>query len=142
MSSRVQVVGAAIVREQQCLVAQRGAAMALAGKWEFPGGKVEPGETPEQALGREIAEELGLEIVVGERLCSASATVGQRLIVLDVFGASIASGTLLLREHAQAAWATADELPRFDWAEADIACIAPVQAWLAQRERPTAAIND
>ncbi len=136
VSSRVQVVGAAIVRDQRCLVAQRGVGMSLAGKWEFPGGKVEPGEAPERALRREIAEELGLRVVVGERLGTGSAHAGQRLILLEVFGASIASGTLVLREHAQVVWATADELSRFDWAEADVPCVAPVQAWLAQGGTP------
>lgn len=132
MSSRVHVVGAAIARERKCLVAQRGPAMSLPGKWEFPGGKVEPGEAPEVALKREIAEELGLEIVVAQRLGTGTARAGGRLITLDVYGASVASGVLTLREHARAAWAGADELMRFDWADADIPCVAPVQEWLAR----------
>lgn len=132
MTDRVHVVGAAIVHEQRCLVAQRGPGMRLPGKWEFPGGKVEAGEAPEVALAREIAEELGLEIAVGERLGSGTAPAGGRLIVLDVYAARITSGELVLREHAQVVWLTADELPSLDWAEADIPCLKPVQRWLEQ----------
>ncbi len=131
----LHVVGAAIVQQDRCLVAQRGAAMSLAGKWEFPGGKIEPGESPTAALTREIAEELGLQIAVGELLGTGTATVGARLITLDVYAATIVSGTTALREHAQVVWASADDLTRLDWADADIPCLPPVKAWLrASRE--------
>lgn len=128
--SSIHVVGAAITQGHRCLVAQRGPHGSLAGKWEFPGGKVEPGESPSAALAREIAEELGLEIRVGELLGSGTATVGTRLIALDVYAAAVTAGSLSLREHAQITWATADDLPNFDWAEADVPCLAPVAAWL------------
>jgi 8-oxo-dGTP diphosphatase len=126
----LHVVGAAIVEGCRCLVAQRGPAMSLPGKWEFPGGKIEPGESPTAALIREIAEELGLEITVERLLGSGSATAGARLIALQVFGASIVSGSLALREHSQIVWATADELADLDWAEADVPCVPHVQQWL------------
>jgi len=126
----LHVVGAAIVQQQRCLIAQRGEGMSLAGKWEFPGGKVEPGESPVAALAREIAEELGLQITVADLLATGTATVGARLITLDVYAATIASGTLALREHAQVTWATADELTHFNWADADIPCIPHVEKWL------------
>jgi 8-oxo-dGTP diphosphatase len=128
--SPLHVVGAAITRGGACLVAQRGPRMSLAGKWEFPGGKVEAGESPQAALAREIAEELGLEIAVGPLLGGGTATVGSRVIRLDVYAATVTAGTVSLREHAQLAWATADELPGFDWAEADLPCLSPVAAWL------------
>jgi 8-oxo-dGTP diphosphatase len=104
--------------------------MSLAGKWEFPGGKVEYGEPPAVALAREIAEELGLEIEVAQLLGSSAATVGHHVINLDVYSATIVSGTVALREHAQIRWASADDLPHFDWAEADIPCLPQVQDWL------------
>jgi len=135
--STLHVVGAAIRQGNQCLVAQRGPGGSLAGKWEFPGGKVEPGELPTVALAREIAEELGLEIAVGERLGTGTATVGSRLISLDVYAATIIAGSISLREHSQIAWVTADGLLNFDWAEADVPCLANVAVWLQeQRTKP------
>jgi 8-oxo-dGTP diphosphatase len=128
----IHVVGAAIVRDGRCLVAERGPGMSLPGKWEFPGGKVEPGETPESALAREIAEELGLRVAVAEQLGTGTARAGTKLIRLDVYGARMEGGELVLREHARAVWATAAELASFDWAEADIPSVASVAAWLAQ----------
>ena len=126
----LSVVGAAITQGHQCLIAQRGPHGSLAGKWEFPGGKVEPDESPTSALAREIAEELGLEIRVGQLLANGTATVGTRLISLDVYAATVTTGTLSLREHTQIAWATAEDLPNYDWAEADIPCVPPVASWL------------
>ncbi len=130
MTTTLHVVGAAIIHEGKCLVAQRGPTMSLAGKWEFPGGKVEPAESPSVALAREIEEELGLQITVGTLLGTGTATAGSRPIVLEVYAATVTAGALTLREHAQIAWAAADELDQFDWAQADIPCIAPVQHWL------------
>jgi len=128
--STLHVVGAAIVEGGKCFVAQRGEAMSLAGKWEFPGGKVEAGESPTAALAREIAEELGLQVMVAQLLGTGTAKVGERTIRLDVYAATIVSGNLALREHAQVMWASADELEQFDWAEADMPCVAPVKEWL------------
>ncbi|HEY6077719.1 MAG TPA: (deoxy)nucleoside triphosphate pyrophosphohydrolase, partial [Polyangiaceae bacterium] len=128
--SSLHVVGAAIRQGHRCLVAQRGPHMTLAGKWEFPGGKVEPGESSSVALAREIAEELGLEVAVGELLGRGTATVGTRLILLDVYAATVTAGVITLREHAQVAWATAEDLAHFDWAEADVPCLASVADWL------------
>lgn len=126
----VHVVGAAILEAGKCLVAQRAARMSLAGKWEFPGGKVEPGEAAQVALVREIREELGLSVRVGQLLGSGSAPVGDTLIRLDVYAAWILEGSLQLKEHAQVVWATAEELPQFDWADADVPSVASVAAWL------------
>lgn len=104
--------------------------MSLASKWEFPGGKVELGESPRVALAREIFEELGLHVTVAEQLGTGSAHVGARVVVLDVYAATITSGTLALSEHAQVKWATADELAAFDWAEADVPIVPAVARWL------------
>lgn len=129
----LRVVGAAIVSGERCLVAQRGPKMSLASKWEFPGGKVELGEPPRVALAREIFEELGLHVTVAEQLGTGSANAGARVVVLDVYVATITSGTLALSEHAQAKWATAAELAAFDWAEADVPIVPAVARWLRSR---------
>lgn len=126
----VHVVGAAIFQAGKCLVTQRGPGMSLPGKWEFPGGKVEAGESPEAALSREIAEELGVAVQVHELLGTGTAMAGTKRITLDVYAASVLSGTLVLREHAHAVWANAEELSGFDWAEADIPSLAAVAARL------------
>jgi 8-oxo-dGTP diphosphatase len=115
----VHVVGAAIVRDGCCLAAQRGPAMRLPGKWEFPGGKVEAGEDPRAALTREVREELGLEVEVGELLGTGCDDAGEVAVRLDVYLASAMGGELRLLEHGDVRWLTPAELDAVDWAEAD-----------------------
>lgn len=131
----IHVVGAAIVRGGRCLVAQRGPDQNLAGKWEFPGGKVEPGEAPRAALAREIEEELGLQILVGQKMGRGVVISADSQVVLEVYGAAVLAGELELREHAQARWASAAELDAFDWAAADVPIVAPVASWLRSLSR-------
>ena len=101
----LHVVGAAILRGPTCLVTQRGADGGSAAlKWEFPGGKVEPGEDPRAALVREIAEELSLEIEAGVWLGRGEHSDAGRTIVLDVFAATVTAGTLRLNEHRRHGW--------------------------------------
>lgn len=115
----IHVVGAAILDGARCLVAQRGAGMSEAGRWEFPGGKVEPRESPQAALVREIREELGTAIAVGAWLGRGEAIVGGRAIVLDVYAATREGGDPEPREHAALRWIGADEIGALDWPEAD-----------------------
>ncbi len=120
----IYVVGAAILHEGRCLVAQRGPQMSDAGLWEFPGGKVEPQETPAQALAREVEEELGLHIAVGGLLARGEAPNGAgRLIMLEVYLARWLDGALALSEHAQARWITPDALDALSWAAADLPAV-------------------
>jgi 8-oxo-dGTP diphosphatase len=126
----IHVVGAAIALNKKCLVARRGASMSLPGKWEFPGGKVEAHESAPAALAREIFEELGVVVVVGELLGTGTASAGTKVVRLDVYGATMVSGTIVLREHSEVRWATAEELLDFDWAEADIPSVPQVREWL------------
>jgi 8-oxo-dGTP diphosphatase len=104
--------------------------MRLPGKWEFPGGKVEPGEAPEAALRREIREELGVEIEVGALLGTGSAPAGEKTIRLDVYAARLVAGEPALSEHSRIVWASAEELSAFDWAEADVPSVPAVAEWL------------
>lgn len=106
--------------------------MSLAGKWEFPGGKVEADESAPDALAREIFEELGVVIVVGALLGTGTANVGTKVVRLDVYAATLVSGSIVLREHSEVRWATADELNDFDWSEADVPSLPKVTEWLRQ----------
>lgn len=119
----IQVVGAAIIMGGRCLAAQRSADMSLPLKWEFPGGKVEPGETPERALAREIAEELGVRVEVGAWLGQGRAALRDgREVVLDVYLAALLDepDAIVLREHAGCRWLDAHALHTLDWAQADV----------------------
>jgi 8-oxo-dGTP diphosphatase len=111
------VVGAAIIRGGRVLAARRTAPPAAAGRWEFPGGKVEAGETPEQALVREIAEELscGVEVV---GWLAGEVGIAERH-VLTVGLARLVDGDPEPREHDEIRWLAADELDSVDWLEPD-----------------------
>ncbi|MEV6272477.1 (deoxy)nucleoside triphosphate pyrophosphohydrolase [Kribbella sp. NPDC051936] len=104
------VVGVAMVRDDRVLAAYR---PGPDGGWEFPGGKVEPGETDEQAAVREIREELDLEIKVGESLGpGVDISAAYRL---HVYLATVVAGDPVLREHAELRWFARDELDESDW---------------------------
>jgi 8-oxo-dGTP diphosphatase len=107
------VVGAAILRDRRVLAARRTAPAAAAGRWEFPGGKVEPGEDAERALVREIAEELGCEVVVTGWL-PGTAPIGTTH-VLTVATARLLSGEPEPHEHDAVRWLAAEELDDVDW---------------------------
>jgi 8-oxo-dGTP diphosphatase len=117
----VIVVGAAIVRGDAVLCARRSAPESLAGKWEFPGGKVEAGESEQDAVVRECREELGIEVAVGERV-GADARINERL-TLRVYLARLSAGQpepLPLAEHDQLAWVRPARLLGLDWLAPDI----------------------
>jgi 8-oxo-dGTP diphosphatase len=111
------VVGAAIVRDGRVLAARRTFPAEAAGRWEFPGGKVEAGETPESALVREVAEELGCTIAVTGWL-PGEVGIGDRH-VLTVAVADLVGGEPHPHEHDEVRWLGADELGDVDWLEPD-----------------------
>lgn len=127
----IEVVGAAIIHENKVLAMQRSEQMTLPGMWEFPGGKIEADETEEQALSREIKEELNIEIQVNDYVNVASYDYDFGTVRLKVYTAEIVSGQISLEEHSDGKWVTAEELAGINWAPVDIPAAKALVAYLS-----------
>lgn len=97
------------------------------GGWEFPGGKLEEGETSQEALRREIREELDTEIEVGDFLYTIEYDYPKFHLSMDCFWCTVTSGDLVLKEHAAAKWLTREELDSVEWLPADITLIEMIR---------------
>lgn len=122
----VRVVAAVIKNKDKVFTTQRGYG-DYKGGWEFPGGKIEEGETPQEALKREIIEELDVEIVVEELIDTIEYDYPTFHLSMDCFWAEIISGDLVLKEHEAAKWLSKDELNTVEWLPADITLIDKIR---------------
>src|SRR5699024_2684862 len=115
MSKRIDVVGAVIVKNGKVLAVQRGPGKALPGKWEFPGGKIEADETPEEALSRELSEELLCDASVGDFITTTAYDYPFGTVVLSTYFCELGSVSPQLTEHADLRWLDPQELHSLDW---------------------------
>ena len=128
----VRVVAAIIIHENKIFATQRGYGEFKDG-WEFPGGKIEPGETPQDALVREIKEELDIEIEVKDFLETVEYDYPEFHLSMDCFFCTIRSGELVLKEHETAKWLTAETLESVEWLPADKGLIEGIREYLVNQ---------
>lgn len=125
----VKVVAAIIIHNNHIFATPRGYG-DFKDSWEFPGGKIEPGETPQRALIREIKEELDTEIEVGDYLETVEYDYPTFHLSMDCFFCTIKMGDLVLREHEAAKWLTVETLDDVDWLPADKVLIEQIKRYL------------
>lgn len=127
MSRHYDVVGAVIVNDGKILAAKRGQTGALPNLWEFPGGKIEADESPQEALAREIREELLIHVTVGEKVVSTTHEYDFGVVTLTTFFCELSSGAPQLTEHAALRWLSPHELSSVEWAPADTPAVERVR---------------
>jgi len=123
----VEVVAALLWEQARFLICQRPAHKARGLLWEFVGGKVEPGETREQALIRECREELGITVSVGEVFMEVTHEYPDITVRLTLFHATIAEGAPQKLEHNDLQWITPSQIPGYDFCPADVEILAKLQ---------------
>lgn len=134
--TEVRVVAGAVVRDGRVLVARRGPTQQLAGLWELPGGKVEPGESDPVALARELHEELGIDVAVRELLAESLHDYPRVRVRLVAWHCRLLDGEPRLTEHDALAWLEGDALLDLPWAPADLPLLPAVAALLRRNLEP------
>ena len=126
-------VAAAVIRDEDKIFATARGYGEFKGQWEFPGGKIEPGETPQEALAREIREELATEIEVGELIHTIEYDYPAFHLSMDCFWAAVKSGNLTLLEAEDAKWLTKENLRSVQWLPADLGLIDEICTGLGKK---------
>ncbi len=119
MKREVFVVAGAIIKDNKVFAAQRGDRGETRFKWEFPGGKLEPGETPEQALARELREELKINVKVHELITKIVDEYPTQILHIDTYRCELISGEPVLTEHLAMAWNSKEDLDKLEFSKAD-----------------------
>ena len=127
MKRQVYVVAGAIVKDKKVFAAQRGNKGETKFKWEFPGGKIEPGETPEQALAREFKEELKIDVRVHELITQIVDEYETQVLHIDTYRCELLGGAPTLTEHIDMAWSDKNELDKLDFSPADAPTLAKIK---------------
>ncbi|SHJ98613.1 8-oxo-dGTP diphosphatase [Anaerobranca californiensis DSM 14826] len=128
-NKELEVCAAIIIERDRILIAQRPLGDSLENLWEFPGGKVEKGETPEQSLKREIFEELGIEILVGDFFGENTHNYGDKVVKIKSYLCSILSGHPTEKFHQKVLWVSVEGLNEYLFAPADIPFIRKIQSY-------------
>ena len=123
-------VAAAVIRDNNRIFATARGYGAFKGKWEFPGGKIEMGETSQEALKREIMEELATEIKVGELIDTIEYDYSDFHLTMECFWCEVVNGGLELKEHEAARWLMREELYNVEWLPADVRLIENIKGKL------------
>ena len=121
------VTAAVIENSGRILIARRRQGLYLAGKWEFPGGKVEKGETPEACLRRELREEFGIDVEIGNFIAASEFDYGAIHIRLLAYHVYYRTGDFILSDHSEVQWVPKSELVNYDFAEADKPIVCKIQ---------------
>ncbi len=129
----IEVVAAIIKKDDKIFATQRGYG-DFKGFWEFPGGKIEAGETPEQALVREIKEELDVVIRVGELIDTVEYDYPQFHLTMHCFVCTTVAGEMVLKEHENSKWLTNETLDRVEWLPADVGILKGIRDYLARND--------
>ena len=135
----VRVTAGVIYQGDRFLIARRAGDDPLSGKWEFPGGKIEPGESPEECLQRELIEELGMTVRVKKLLASTRYEESSRRIEILFYEGEYVAGDVVLRIHDRVAWVKGRDVARYEFAPADLEfarTLWPLKARVTSRSAP------